>query len=392
MTHVALCNTSFNRWDFAQTDGRGYNWMLILFAYKVAAISKIKDSLSQPGNVPHRPALFAMHLTEDRIPVLQGMQKLGLTTLGFDVKYYNHDVIHEAIPEMMGLTDAQIQQTPRFVRFFKCQGAIEKGEPGCDNDKWNLTICPKRKFMVRWHPGWKYQALIGNLMAMTLLDLWEEAIEKLINLEPFHGGESVMERKERLTRQLETLDKEEENDYKRIFDSAVPDSFRSDLDKWSKKAGNLNVDYFLKEPSFCHAAILPSEIRFRGFLTDNVTATGHILDQNSYEHGVPFYNVIQRVEAARVPKAYNEADEMLLVEYDKGHQTCEEDLNMDFKDFYFVSSRHGLRTITLPNDSEMKYYTEFNPKIGRGVLVACLPVVSTIVRLRNRKPLRHACR
>jgi hypothetical protein len=133
-------------------------------------------------------------------------------------------------------------------------------------------------------------------MAMTLLDWWEEAIEKLINLEPSQGGESVMEMKKRRTRQLEKLDKEEENDYKRIFDSAVPDSFRSDLNKWSEKAGDLDVDHFLKEPSFCHAAIFPSEIRFRGFLTDNFTATGHILDQNSYEHVYHFttqFNVLR---------------------------------------------------------------------------------------------------
>jgi hypothetical protein len=74
---------------------------------------------------------------------VQEMQKLGLTTLGFDDKHYFHDVINEAIPEMMGFTDAQIQQTHQFVRFFKCRGAMEGGEPGCEDDKWNLTICSK---------------------------------------------------------------------------------------------------------------------------------------------------------------------------------------------------------------------------------------------------------
>ena len=334
--------------------------------------------------MPHRPAFFAFNQRDDDSFVLQQMQELGLTTLGYDGQYYKN-VIKEAIPEMMGLTDDQIHEIPRFLRYFKCEGALESGEPGCNDDKWNITICPQRKYRVSWHPGWKYHGLIGNLMAMTLLDLWENAIEKLVELDTSQGDDGIMERKEKLAKHLAKLDEEEERDYRRIFESEVPDSLNNYMKNWWKDGRDghlqdLNVDSFLKEPAFCHSALLPSEIRFRGFLTENVTSGGHYLDTHSYEHGVP-NGEVDRFEITSganrwTSRAYDEGEKMLFVEVDKERQVCEELVQVDYKDFFLVSSLQGNRTLSLPNDSETKHYTEFEAKNAKGIVLLCLMRVS----------------
>jgi hypothetical protein len=44
-----------------------------------------------------------------------------------------------------------------FVRAFKCEGAIEKGDPGCDAQKWTPIVspsCKEVKYRTSWHPGW----------------------------------------------------------------------------------------------------------------------------------------------------------------------------------------------------------------------------------------------
>jgi hypothetical protein len=62
--------------------------------------------------------------------------------------------MNKAIPDTMGLSDEEVAEMPEFVRSFKCDKQIEKGDPGCGKEKWNVTICSRRKFKTSWHPGW----------------------------------------------------------------------------------------------------------------------------------------------------------------------------------------------------------------------------------------------
>jgi hypothetical protein len=134
------------------TDGHDL-YKMTMYAYKAAGISRVTDSFSMPAKIPHRPAFFAIHQNPGNNLVIESMHDLGMTALAFDSDYM-HNVVLGSIPDMMGLSDQQIQKQPPFVQYLKCDGGIETGEPGCQANKWNNTICEQRKAKTSWHPGW----------------------------------------------------------------------------------------------------------------------------------------------------------------------------------------------------------------------------------------------
>ena len=135
------------------TDGHDL-YKMTMYAYKAAGISRLANSFSQPGKVAHRPAFFGIHQGSGHNLVIEEMLKLGMTTLAFNSDYM-HRVVLKAVPDMMGMTDQQIQRQPPLVQYLKCEGGIESGEPGCQTNKFNNTICDTRKARTSWHPGWK---------------------------------------------------------------------------------------------------------------------------------------------------------------------------------------------------------------------------------------------
>ena len=48
------------------------------------------------------------------------------------------------MPDMFGMTDAQIESLPTMTKYFMCNGNVEGGDPGCGDKKFNMTICPER--------------------------------------------------------------------------------------------------------------------------------------------------------------------------------------------------------------------------------------------------------
>ena len=135
------------------TDGHEI-YKMTMYAYKAAGISRLSDSFTEPGKVNHRPAFFAIHQSAGHNLVVEEMHKLGMTTLAFNEAYMK-GVVVQAVPDMFGLTDEQIQQQPPLIQYFKCEGGIENGDPGCKTNKFNLTLCENRKARTSWHPGWK---------------------------------------------------------------------------------------------------------------------------------------------------------------------------------------------------------------------------------------------
>ena len=48
-----------------------------MYAYQAAKVSRLQE-LSQPGNIPHRPALVGIHLSPPRNTVLHEMQAVSI--------------------------------------------------------------------------------------------------------------------------------------------------------------------------------------------------------------------------------------------------------------------------------------------------------------------------
>jgi hypothetical protein len=112
---------------------------------------------------PSRPACVAMEIqgsAPQRIRVLKHLEASGVAAL-----YVPTDVskeVFDGIPDSFGLNETQILALPPYVRSFKCEDAIEKGEPGCAADKWTPVqpVCKDAKYRTSWHPGWYVLLLI----------------------------------------------------------------------------------------------------------------------------------------------------------------------------------------------------------------------------------------
>ncbi|CAB9497924.1 expressed unknown protein [Seminavis robusta] len=393
---VALCfNSIFGKdvdsisWDYGMTDGRHY-YKMFLYAYRAARLALVEDSRSQPGNIRHRPSLLSLHHLKDNMEVLQTMQHLGMTALGFDQDYENK-VVKPAFPDMFGMTDAQISAVAPFAQYFRCGTDIEGGEPGCADNKWNVTMCEERAGKNTWHPGWRYHALAGHMMAFTILQIITESLQELIKLEP-NEKETLEERHNRIQLQLQELDAAEQADYENIFKSPVPENvlnhFNSMLwngekefrEKNKEAMKSMSLEMLIKDPSFCHTAMLPAEIRYKGLLTENFDRIGNAHDQN-YEFGV-LHTVIESTEnpnknSGRQPASYkgnrSESDDRMIIGMkDSEHQVCPEQLNVDFKDYFLVTSLESWRSVRFPNPSCQEYYSEFDGKNSKGWVFFCL--------------------
>jgi len=393
---IALCyNSVFGRdvdffsWDYGMTDGRA-PWKMIMYVYHAAGLSKIADSVSQPGNVRYRPAFFTLHSQKAEF-VPKVFQDLGLTTMDWDYAYFQK--IINKIPNTFGKSDAEIDQMPPYIQYFICGGRLEDGEPGCKEHKYNTTICANRKFKAGWHPGWKEHALNGNLLAMVHLDAAEDALKKMVVMETTETKESetLEDMKRRLEQKLQALDQEEQKDYDNIFASPIPEPFKRQLEVgWQDNdrhthLTDVDMEVFYKETAFCHTAILPAEIRFQGFLTENFTTTGTIFDQNyesSWKYPISKESEVMEQETRKEgaveykdPRAGRNG-QLVLVAAHEDRQVCDEPTNLDYKDYFFMSSLQGQKSLILPNKSEKKHYTEFDASKSKGYVLACLKKVS----------------
>ena len=387
---TALCgNSIYGRdvdslsWDFGMTDGRNFHKMT-MYAYRAARLSQVSDSLSQPGNVRHRPSFWTIHQNDEFHQLLQSLQALGMTVLGMDHDY-EFNTMFGAFPDMFGMSDDQIAAQPPYVQYFKCDGAIEKGEPGCVDHKFNLTYCPDRQARTSWHPGWKHHALNGHTLAFTVLEVVAQALQAMAQDEP--ANETLEQKQERLTNSVRQLNDEEQSDYDRMFQSPVPDNLLKYMDstQWmgdnkdadvtaanKEKMKDIPFESFLKEPAFCHTALLPAEIRYKGILTENFAETGDVLDQ-VYEKA----NKQSRIQAAEKDGGApflnpQKPTQLLLNSKDDEWETCDEDLiHIDHKDYYYISSTEGWRTLTIPNEASKQYYTEYQAPNSKGWIFIC---------------------
>ena len=317
-----------------------------------------------------------------------------MTILAFD-EVYAKKKVQAAFPDMFGMTDSQIAALPPYVQYFKCEDQVEAGEPGCDTHKFNTTICKSRNgIMSSWHPGWKYHALLGHMMAFTILQIITEALQALIALEP-KQPETLPAKLARLQGQLDQLDSQEQADYEKIFRTPLPPNILQHLDHalWTKDSSketnqqalkHMSLEMFIKDAALCHTAMLPSEIRYQGLLTDTFDSSNSGNTSHSTTNFIPsvLHSAIQTMEhpdpkSGMTPKRYvdpntAQPDNMLIVTDDKEHQTCPEQLNIDFKDYFMTTSLETWRYVRLPNKSQKAYYTEFDMGKSKGWIFICM--------------------
>lgn len=392
---VAMCfNSIFGKdidaitWDYGMTDGNDYH-NIVLYLYNAARLAMVEDEVTQPGNIRRRPSLTLLHNSGDYMTeLLQIMQDLGMNMLVMDDKFQK-EKMYPGFPDMFGMTDAQIADTPPFIQYFKCNNMIEAGDPGCADNKFNMTMCTERNGRNTWHPGWRYHALLGHTMAMTVFELLTEALKNLVELEPAEE-ETPQQRHTRLMKQLVEEDRIEQAHYEHIFRQPVTMELKMVFEEYFWKGDLMEqnkeamkdfrfIEKLTNEGAFCHTALLPAEMRYRGLLTNNPNETGTILDEG-YEHSVRLSEIWKfespqeegKQASVFVSPYKGREDHMVLGTTDDEYDECEEITNRDYKDFFYVSSQEGWRTVTFPNDAQKNYYTEFNMENIEGWIFACM--------------------
>ena len=140
-------------WDFGMTDA-GMYWRKAWYDVRVA-------------KHPNRPTAVGINLDGgvsegDSYPFQmwthtpRKLEEIGITTLYLKRSAWGD--IKKIIPDMFGMNSQQINETPEYVRHFKCQNKIEKGDPTCDDNRFMIPPdtenCDTHKGRVDWHPGW----------------------------------------------------------------------------------------------------------------------------------------------------------------------------------------------------------------------------------------------
>jgi len=314
-------------WDTGMTDGKNYA-SIIQYFFR-AAIER------------HQPAFVALHISKHkgREEAVKRTEENGLAAFLLDEG--EDKEMTTAIPDTFGLSDEEISQMPAFIRNFKCGKQIEKGDPNCKKLKFNTTMCTNRKFKTSWHPGWRWHALSGNLIALWITYYLEDALRELVAQASNPGF-------------ADKLRKDEEEAYKNFMKNELPLKM---LDK-IEIPQDVSKELFFKGANFCHTGLLPAEIRHLGILTQSSK-----LGEDSYDTG------IELKDAERfLPK-----DEVMPLVYEQGHrQTCPIPTNKDYKDYFYINSLYGWSELSLPNDAELKAYGTGNPLSG--VIVVCFSV------------------
>jgi hypothetical protein len=127
----------FISWDYGMTDGDKYAYF---FHYGYRG-----------GISPGRPAFMAMRFADrakKRATRLKQLEDMGMAVFSMQ-----NNVVHEAIPDTVGMSDEEISKMPEYVRNLKCDGQLEGGEPHCNAEKYSKYICSPRIKQVKWHPG-----------------------------------------------------------------------------------------------------------------------------------------------------------------------------------------------------------------------------------------------
>jgi len=163
---------------------------------------------------------------------------------------------------------------------------------------------------------------------------------------------------------------DEKESYANIFESPIPDKL-SPIANWinggkdddgEKPFGNINLRELYKRRSFCHTALLPAEIRYQGLLTQNHGSTF------SYDTGIP---QPQSTDASN--GNHDGGDTTMRLAYDPKQRVknCTYNVGIDYKDFFYLDSVEGWRSLTIPNDDETKNYN-FDTSQMLGMVIICL--------------------
>jgi hypothetical protein len=173
-----------------------------------------------------------------------------------------------------------------------------------------------------------------------------------------------------LVEELKATDYQAQHDGLVAQESADYDKFRqSELsqqwsDFWDSQSqdGDLALRALFRDRSMCHTAFLPAESRYRGIMVMN----GSVGGPTNYYKGISS----EQVENDTIRG--NDSSTPRLVYDSSDRQDCDV-LEVDYKDYYFLTAAEGWKRWVLPNRAELFVYgTESEGEALKGLVAMSL--------------------
>jgi len=131
---------------------------------------------------------------------------------------------------------------------------------------------------------------------------------------------------------------------------------------------------WFKKRNVCHMAMLPSEIRFKGILTET--------------DPINMFDLPDGLLSSSVRHTPNEGEHMRLISDAATRQTCEVPLNMDHQDYFYVGEPEGWKELTLPNEAEIREYRTGDEPF-KGLIMTCFVLCPWYVQCAGLYPLSY---
>ncbi|CAJ1960348.1 unnamed protein product [Cylindrotheca closterium] len=374
-------------WDFGMTDV--YSPVrLLLYAIR--------------GNLlPHHPAIFALHAEgEHRVDLLKQFEEMSASA--FYLPEDTRKQQFEGIPEVNMDNFKEMQDLPPMINSFKCTEGIEKGDLGCDDAKYSKGLCDSRAGKASWHPGFKMHALDGHTIALFVVQELIHAAEELaVQLEAHDSHSASDESVEGTTNETETepttetehhesvvlepmdllniLMAKEQEDFETFRNAELPElaykvhewhkcgkQFSEEEQELEKECAS-DADFdasivktFSKGPGICHTARLPSETRYKGYLTNDTTKVGGPVPAGKETYDTGLSMDVNNIQFDGTLK--------LVYKPDQRAKDCSVTVSPDYKDFFFAHQKDDWAKIVIPNQAEKVAYdykaSEFKGLIG----------------------------
>lgn len=151
---------------------------------------------------------------------------------------------------------------------------------------------------------------------------------------------------------LKQLKEEEDIDYKTFENAPLPRHAQT------KTELSIDPEIIYRQRSVCHTARLPAQARFLGAITSTAPGT-----PENYDVGVSMDEAFNQPipDGSLMPLAYKPKD----------RQKCYIQVQADFKDMFYVTSKSpGFSKLVLPNDAEKGIYGHGNNL--NGYLAICV--------------------
>lgn len=308
-----------------------------------------------------------------RVVAMRELEKRGMASLLVDQDTYSATV--DAIPDVFSVladgADAA-DNMPPMVKYFKCEGGLEKGDLCGPRKYTQQEECPVRNKQVSWHEGFKWHGMMGNMFALALVEFLSDALHELLarasdpSLPPLDPSAMLAE-----------LQAVQDAEYRQFAEAELPRLAHGMLNKFPRQdEGGYELDQMYAKPAFCHIALVPSQYRYLGIFSDTHTHLG----QDNYEQGVSLQHLWRNPGDLYPPDESGSVPELMQLVYDESERDraeCKLTTYIDAKDFFLVRQADDWKKVVVPTDAAIRAYTNKDPTQLEGRVAFCTTPWST---------------